>query len=61
MDLDLPFLIDSIDNDVEEKYIARPMRVFVVDADGKIAYAGAQGPFGFDEDEWEAEIKKLIA
>lgn len=60
LDLELPFLIDSIDNDVEEKYIAMPMRCFVVDAEGKIAYSGGQGPREFDEDEWEEAIKKLV-
>ena len=60
LDLDMPFLIDSIDNDVEEKYISMPMRCFVIDADGKIAYAGGQGPRDFKEDDWEAAIKELV-
>ncbi|MBT3990938.1 MAG: hypothetical protein HON14_17745 [Rhodospirillaceae bacterium] len=59
-DLQMPMLIDSMDNDVEEKYISLPMRLFVVDADGKIAYSGDRGPRGFDPDSWEAAIKALI-
>jgi len=61
MDLQMPMLIDHIDNRVEESYISMPMRLFVVDRDGKIAYTGGQGPFGFDPDEWESAIKDLLA
>lgn len=53
-------LIDSIDNDVEEKYISLPMRLFLVGADGRIVYTGDRGPFGFNPDTWEDAIKKAI-
>jgi hypothetical protein len=46
-------LIDSIDNDIEEKYISLPMRLYLVGADGRIVYTGDRGPFGFDPDSWE--------
>ena len=60
LDLQLPMLIDSIDNDVEEKYISLPMRLFLVDRDGRIAYTGERGPFGFNPDSWEEAIKTLV-
>ena len=60
MDIQMPMLIDSIDNDVEKKYISMPMRLFLIDADGKIAYAGAEGPFGFKADELEDAIKEMV-
>ena len=56
----MPILIDTIKNDVEEKYIAHPLRLFLVDADGLIAYAGGQGPMHFDPDGWEAAINRII-
>ncbi len=56
LDLRMPMLIDWIDNDVEEKYLATPIRLYVVDRDGGIAYAGEPGPFGFDPDSWERAI-----
>ena len=34
-----------------------PLRTRVVGKDGKIAYAGGRGPFGFKPDELEASIK----
>lgn len=61
LDLQMPMLIDSIDNDVEEKYISKPIRLYVIDRDGLVTYNGAQGPFGFDTDAWEEAIKAEIA
>ena len=60
MDLQMPMLIDSIDNDVEEKYIAIPMRLFLITRDGKIAYTGDEGPRGWDADGWEEAIKAQL-
>lgn len=61
LDLKMPMLIDSIDNDVEDKYFSKPIRLFVVDANGVIAFNGAPGPREFDPDKWEAAIKEQIA
>lgn len=61
LDIQMPLLIDTMDDEVEEKYISLPMRLFVVDAAGKIAYTGDRGPFGFNTETWEAAIKDLLA
>jgi len=61
LDLQMPMLIDSIDNDVEEKYISIPMRLYLVDKGGTLAYSGARGPFGFDPEAWEKAIQEQIA
>lgn len=61
LDLRMPMLIDAIGNDVEERYIALPMRLYLVDRDGTLAYSGDRGPFGFDPDSWERAIQKQIA
>lgn len=60
MDLQMPMLVDSMDNDAEEKYVSMPMRLYLIDEEGKVAYAGNRGPFGFDPDEWETAIKAAI-
>lgn len=57
--LKVPMLIDSIDNYVEEHYIAKPIRLYVVDRDGNIAYNGAQGPRGFDPEAFAAALEAL--
>ncbi len=61
LDLKMPMLLDSIDDEVEGKYITSPIRLFVIDKDGIITFNGAQGPRGFDPDAWEQAIKERIA
>jgi hypothetical protein len=60
LELEMPMLVDAIDNGVEERYLSRPMRLYLIGRDGRIVYTGAQGPFGFDPDGWEAAIKAEI-
>ncbi len=60
LDLKYPMLIDSIDNDVDNKYIGAPIRLYVIDPDGKLTYVGDRGPRGFDTDTWVGAIKQQI-
>lgn len=61
LDLHMPMLVDRIDNDIDRKYVGLPMRLFLVDADGKIAFAGKKGPFGWDDEAFEETLKEVIA
>lgn len=47
LNMTMPVLVDRLDNKVDGLYAGWPERLFVVDRDGKIAYAGKQGPWGF--------------
>lgn len=49
--LSMPVLVDTMDNRVDEQYAAWPERMFVVGKDGRISYAGKQGPWGFKPEE----------
>jgi len=60
LDLTLPTVVDEIDNRVDKLYAAWPERIFIVDKDGKIAFPGAQGPWGFKPDEAEQALQKLL-
>ena len=60
LDLHMPMLVDGIDNDIDEKYVGLPMRLFLVDGEGKIAYAGEKGPWGWDDVAFEAVLKEMI-
>ena len=42
-------------------YVAAPIRLFVIDPNGKITYAGKEGPHLFDPDGWEEAIKAQTA
>ena len=59
--IEMPMLIDRIDNDVDRKYVGLPMRMFLVDAEGRIAFAGQKGPFGWDDEAFEETLKTVIA
>ncbi len=58
--LRMPMLVDGIDNDIDGKYVGLPMRLFLVDAAGKIAFAGRKGPFGWDDEAFEDALKTLV-
>ena len=61
LDLQMPMLVDRIDNNVDKKYVGLPMRMFLVDAEGRIAFAGAKGPFGWDDVAFEEALKEILA
>ena len=61
LDLKLPMVIDSLKNSVERSYAAWPDRLFLVDAEGKIAYRGGRGPWGFKPAELEKALEALGA
>ena len=56
----LPILIEEMDNAIDEAYGAAPERLYLVGADGRVAYHGGAGPHFFDLDEWEAAIEACI-
>ena len=56
----MPMLLDDMNNQAEEEYIAWPDRLFVLDASGLVTYHSALGPEGFDVGEWEVAIKAAI-
>ena len=61
LDLRMPMLTDSIQNEVENQYVSLPMRLYLIGADGRIAYTGDRGPFGFNPDTWEQAIEMDIS
>jgi hypothetical protein len=56
----LPILIEEMDNGIDEAYGAAPERLYVIDADGRVAYQGGAGPHFFDLDEWEQAIEACV-
>ena len=45
--IDLPMVVDEIDNRTERAYSAWPDRFYVIDAEGRITYKSPPGPYGF--------------
>lgn len=56
----IPMLVDDIRNTAQKAYAGWPDRLYVVDAQGKIAYRGEEGPRGFKPSEAEQALKKLL-
>lgn len=58
--LDIPILVDDMEDTVSVAYAAWPDRLFIVTADGKVAYAGGPGPWGFKVDEMTAALENIL-
>ena len=56
----LPILIEEMNNNIDEAYGAAPERLYIVDAQGKVAYHGGAGPHFFDLDEWEQALEACV-
>jgi hypothetical protein len=59
--LSLPILVDGIDDPVEKAYAGWPDRIYVIDAQGKIAYKGDVGPQGFKVEEAVPALERALA
>jgi len=51
--LDIPAVVDKLDDRVNRDYAGWPDRLYLVSKDGKIAYKGGPGPGGFRPSELE--------
>ena len=58
--LDLPVLVDTMDDRVASLYGAAPIRIYVIDRQGKVAYKGGRGLFGFKPAEAERSLIWLL-
>jgi len=56
----LPALVDDLDDAVSVAYAAWPDRLYLVDAQGRVAYHGGRGPFGFAPEELARAIADLL-
>lgn len=57
----IPTLVDEMDDAVCNAYAAHPDRLFLVGRDGRIAYAGGRGPWGFKPAELKGAIERELA
>jgi thiol-disulfide isomerase/thioredoxin len=55
-----PMLVDEMDNRVGRTYKAWPIRVYVVDKEGRIAFKSATGPFGFVVDAVRPALERIV-
>ena len=58
--VDMPTVVDGIDSAVASAYGGWPDRLYLVGADGRIAFQGGEGPFGFKPDELERALQRVV-
>lgn len=60
LDITMTTVVDDMDDPVDNLYAGWPERMYIISRDGKIAYAGGRGPWGFRVDEVEAWLRQNI-
>jgi hypothetical protein len=56
----MPMVVDGVDNAVASAYGGWPDRLYLVGRDGRIAFQGGEGPFGFKPDKLELAIEREL-
>ena len=56
----LPLLVDDIDDAVGKAYSGFPDRLYLIDRDGRVAYKGGRGPYGYKPRELEQTLILLL-
>jgi hypothetical protein len=56
----LPLLVDGIDDTVGRDYSGFPDRLYLIDREGRVAYKGGRGPFGYKPRELEQTLIMLL-
>ncbi len=59
--LKMPMVVDDVDDAVGSVYGGWPDRLYLIAADGRIAYQGGEGPFGFKPEELAEAIGRELA
>src|ERR1700674_2830167 len=47
LELSMPLLVDEMNDQVGKAYSGMPDRMYLIDKEGRVAYKGGRGPFGF--------------
>ena len=53
----MPVLLDALDDEVARQYGGWPDRLYLIGRDGRVAFQGGEGPFGFEPEKLEAAIE----
>ena len=59
--LEMPALVDEMDDTVATAYAAMPERLYLIGTDRRVAYKSGIGPMFFRPVEWEEAIEKYLA
>lgn len=54
--IQIPALLDAIDNPTERAYTGWPDRIYLIGRDGRVQFKTPPGPFGFSSETLEAAL-----
>ena len=61
IDLGMPTVVDDVDDAVSAAYAGWPTRLYLIGVDGRVAYRGGLGPYGFWPRKLAAAIEALAS
>ena len=56
----IPILLDDVDDGVASAYGGWPDRLYLIGRDGRVAFQGGEGPFGFEPAELAHAIEREL-
>jgi len=57
--IEFPAVLDEFGNSTERGYTGWPDRIYLIDANGRVAYKSKPGPFGFKPEELATALARL--
>jgi len=57
--IEIPALVDGVENATESAYTGWPDRLYLIDRDGRVAYKSGPGPFGFHPGELKSALERV--
>lgn len=60
LELDIPFLVDSVADEVGTTYSGMPNRLYLIDQQGQVVFKNGRGPFGFHPRQIEQALVLLL-
>jgi hypothetical protein len=61
LQLQMPTLVDGMDNAANTLFAAWPERIYIMDKGGTVYYRGGYGPYDFKPDEARSALEALLA
>ena len=57
--IEMPALVDGVDDTTESAYTGWPDRLYLIDRNGRVVYKSGPGPFGFHPGELRSALERV--
>ena len=58
--LDMPMVVDDMEDTIDRAYNALPERLYLLNADGEVVFKTVAGSHGFDPEAWDEAIRQHL-